>query len=408
MNILHTADWHIGKILHKHSLEEEHHLFFDWLFQIIIDQQIDLLLVSGDIFDIANPAAKDRRLYYHFLSRLIPLKIKIIITGGNHDSIGVINAPSDVLNALDIHVIGGATADIEDELIEIRDQSGEICLIVAAVPFLRDKDLRQNDGMHQQSSRVEALRAGIKSHYDQLAELATSKYEHIPMIGMGHLYAKGVISSESEREIHIGNAAVVEAGMFSSAYNYMALGHIHRPQIINKNSFIRYSGSPIALSFSERQDQKTVLTLKLVEGQLQTPESLPIPKYRDLRKISGSLQEVRDALHKYTNERALPAFIELAISEEKYSAQTLLQVENLITEYKNHDQFKILKSKTQFESESKTTNELFQQGDKIEDLKPIEVFLKKIIAEDIPEEQQEFLLEAFQELIDIVHEKERS
>ena len=94
MKILHTADWHIGKVLHKHPLSEDLRLFFDHLLEIIKEEKIELLLISGDIFDVANPAAKDRQLYYQFLKALVGRSIKIIITGGNHDSVAFLNAPS--------------------------------------------------------------------------------------------------------------------------------------------------------------------------------------------------------------------------------------------------------------------------------------------------------------------------
>ena len=162
MKILHTADWHIGKVLHKQSLQEEHKLFFDWLLKTIEEKEIDLLLISGDIFDLANPAAKDRGLYYNFLSQLVGTDTTVIITGGNHDSIGVLNAPSEVLTRLKIHVIGGATEDPRNELIEIKDDADQLQVVVAAIPYLRDRDLRHNDTTHKQSTRVEAIRAGIK------------------------------------------------------------------------------------------------------------------------------------------------------------------------------------------------------------------------------------------------------
>ena len=131
--------------------------------------------------------------------------------------------------------------------------------MIAAVPFLRDKDLRSKEIDSQFKNRAEAVREGIKNHYARLAEICEQKYPDLPTIAMGHLYAKGVLPSDSERDIHVGNAAAVNSSIFSSTFNYVALGHIHRPQIINKNNFIRYSGSPIALSFSEKSDDKSCL-----------------------------------------------------------------------------------------------------------------------------------------------------
>lgn len=406
MNILHTADWHIGKVLHKHTLQEEHEFFFEWLLQTVIEEKIDLLLISGDIFDLANPAAKDRQLYYNFLSKLISTNTKVIITGGNHDSIGVLNAPREVLTALDIHVIGGAKEELKDELIEIKNGEGEVQLIVAAVPYLRDRDLRRNVTHGQQVTRVEAIRSGIKKHYDTLANIAKEHYPEIPLIGMGHLYTKGSITSDSEREIQIGNTAAIEAECFSSAYDYLALGHIHRPQVIDSNEFIRYSGSPIALSFSERSDKKLVLKISLEEGNVQPPQIINVPAFRELKKLSGSLSSVTEQLDQFKSCAQLPAFLEIEVKEEQFSAQTLIEVENLIANHQTAEDFKILKSKVEFEHGSKNTADLFEVGTNVEDLTPQEVFGRKLESEEISAENQSVLKEAFSELLDIVYEQE--
>ncbi len=250
MKILHTADWHIGKVLHKRSLQDEFILFSEWLITTIIKEEIELLLVSGDIYDLANPSAKDRSMYFQLLRKLTELNIQIIITGGNHDSVGLLNAPKEILDVLDIHVIGGALDPIKEELIVIKNKKGDEELVIAAVPFLRDKDLRNAETDQQYANRTEAIREGIKAHYKTLATLCKEKYASLPALAMGHLYAIGADPSDSERDIHVGNAAAVDASIFSG-FDYVALGHIHRPQIIGKNEMVRYSGSPIALSFSE-------------------------------------------------------------------------------------------------------------------------------------------------------------
>lgn len=156
MKILHTADWHLGKKLHKHELSKDHQLFLDWLINLIQEQNIDLLLISGDVFDLANPPIEARAMYYWFLRQMIQLKCKIIITGGNHDSAQMLDAPKDILNLLDITVVGGAINPIENEVIVLEN------LVVCAVPYLRDADLRQAIEGESGASRVENVRLGIK------------------------------------------------------------------------------------------------------------------------------------------------------------------------------------------------------------------------------------------------------
>lgn len=402
MKILHTADWHIGKVLHKHPLHEEMDLFFDWMIDFIKSEAIDVLLISGDIFDLANPGAKDRATYYQLLSRLVPLHIEIIITGGNHDGIGVINAPKELLDALHIHVIGGAKANLEEELIEIKNKNEELELVVAAVPFLRDRDLRSLKTDKQYETRAEAIRAGIENHYKGLANICKDKYHKIPCIAMGHLYAKGVSTSDSERDIHIGNAAAVEASIFPKEFDYIALGHIHRPQIIAKNEFIRYSGSPISLSFSEKSDKKGILLLEVNDAKIEKPKFVEIPKLRELKKISGDVATVSAALKTYENKYKLPALLELEFKEQDFSEITLAKVSELVAQYENHKAFTILKSKTEFSSGVKDTADLFKSGENIEDLSPADVFEKRISSEELDDSKKKELLETFQELMEMV------
>ena len=142
LKILHTSDWHIGKQLLKVDFDEDMELFFNWLIETIKSEGINVLLMSGDLFDQANPSQAALTQYYQFLKRMIPLECKIIITGGNHDSPHVLNAPKELLHFLDIEVIGGAPENISELFIPIEQNNEKV--VVAAVPFLRDKDIRKS------------------------------------------------------------------------------------------------------------------------------------------------------------------------------------------------------------------------------------------------------------------------
>nr|WP_262914179.1 exonuclease subunit SbcD [Portibacter lacus] len=402
MKILHTADWHIGKNLHKVPLQSEFKMFLEWLLGIINDEAIDVLLISGDIFDYANPAAEDRKTYYEFLKSLVDTNTKIIITGGNHDSAGFLNAPREVLKALDIEVIGEATHPINQEIIPIVNDDGSVEVVIAAVPFLKDKDLRNRNEAEKFESRVDEIRYGIQNHYHQLAEIIKDQYPNVPSIAMGHLYTVGSDPSESERDIHMGNEAAVDAKIFSDAFDYVALGHIHRPQIIGKNEFIRYSGSPIALSFSEKKDIKSIIILTVDEGEIQKPKLIEVPKNRTLDRISGNLEEVRLALEDYENSFTLPAFLEIIVKEKEYSSVILSDFEELKTLHQDQPNYKVIKSKVDFEHGAKDIDALFLEGENIEDLKPTEVFAKKMESENIDDASKELMNEAFLELLSIV------
>lgn len=405
MKILHTADWHIGKSLHKYSLQDELTLFFDWLIEIIDHEKIDLLLVSGDIFDLANPSIHDRSLYYQFLKRLITKPIQIVITGGNHDSVGMLNAPRELLNELNIHVIGGATEIIQDELIPIY-KGDNLALIVAAVPFLRDKDLRNRETDEKYRSREEAIREGIKTHYAELAKHSNELYKGVPVIAMGHLYTIGADPTDSERDIHVGNAAAIDVKVFHDHFDYVALGHIHRPQVIGKNEYIRYSGSPIPLSFSEKKDEKSIVVLELENGKIKPPKIIPTPKNRVLLKFSGSLVDVRMKLTEYVSDGLLAALIEIEIEEEDFSTKVLSEVEDLKLEFEENPNLKILKSKTVFKNGAKDTSVLFEEGKSIEDLTALDVFEQRIANESFDENTRNELISCYRELLELVEQEE--
>jgi DNA repair protein SbcD/Mre11 len=399
MKILHTADWHLGKKLYKQELTEEHQLFFEWLIETIRERKIDILLISGDIFDLSNPPTEARALYYWFLRKMIEQKCKIIITGGNHDSASMLNAPKDILALLDVVVIGGATANIEDEIIDL----GEV--IICAVPYLRDMDIRQAIQAESVQGRVEAVRNGIKNHYDMLANICRERYANIPVIAMGHLYAQGSITSESEREIQIGNLAAFGEADFSETFDYVALGHIHRPQRVGGKEHIRYSGSPIALSFSEREDLKIVIELEIAEGKIQKIEDIAVPKFRILKKMTGDFQKIKSLLTDFTHESALRAFLEIEVVEELYNPLLIRELTEIAAVF-DDEKSMILKHRIRFENEVSSTDQLFHEGQNIDDISEMDILTKRLEKENgLSEEHRMLLMEAFTELLQQVKEE---
>ena len=264
MRILHTADWHLGARLVERDRLPEHAAFLDWLIETIRAEKIDALLVSGDVFDAANPPQDAVALYFDFLKRLADLKtVQAVITGGNHDSASHLNAPRELLKRFDVHVFGHAGEN------NVVDLGGAV---VAAVPFLRERDLRQATAGETITAVHEQVRAAIRVHY--AAQLAACRHlaQGRPVIAMGHLTVLGATTSDSERDIHIGNLGAVGADLFSG-FDYTALGHLHRPQRVASLETIRYSGSPIPLSFSEAADKKSVV---IIETQKHSPVRIPL------------------------------------------------------------------------------------------------------------------------------------
>jgi exonuclease SbcD len=275
MRILHTADWHLGARLIERDRLAEHAAFVDWLIETLRTEKIDALLLSGDVFDAANPPQDAVALYFDFLKRLADLKtVKAIITGGNHDSASHLNAPRDLLRRFDVHVFGHAGAD------NLVDLGG---CVVAAVPFLRERDLRQATAGETIATVHEQVRTAIRDHYAAQLAAARRLAQGRPVIAMGHLTVLGATTSDSERDIHIGNLGSVGADVFDG-FDYTALGHLHRPQKVAGHETIRYSGSPIPLSFSEAADAKSVVILDL---QKHSPAPILLPTKASDRQENG-------------------------------------------------------------------------------------------------------------------------
>ena len=275
MRILHTADWHLGARLVERDRLWEHAAFLDWLIETLREQKIDALLVSGDVFDAANPPQDAVGLYFDFLKRLADLRtVKAVITGGNHDSASHLNAPRELLKRFEVHVFGHAGENIVD--------LGDA--VIAAVPFLRERDLRQAAVGEAMTDVQSQVRAAIREHYAAQHVACRSLAGKRPVIAMGHLTVLGATTSDSERDIHIGNLGAVGADVFAG-FDYTALGHLHRPQRVAGLENVRYSGSPIALSFSEAADQKSVVVL---DTQGMKIETFSLPVARLLTRISTS------------------------------------------------------------------------------------------------------------------------
>ena len=400
MKILHTADWHIGKKLHKHYLYEDFDLFINWLIKLITEQEIEAVLISGDVFDLANPSAEARKQYYRALLQLRKTNCQLIITGGNHDSPSMLDAPKEILNELNVTVIGGMPSKIEECLIPLQNKKGENELIVAAIPFLRDSDLRSIDEEVVYENRIEAIRKGIEATFTKAAKTSKDLYPELPVLAMGHLYAAGIESSESERDIQIGNQAAFQASEFGTEFSYVALGHIHKPQRVNAQIPTFYSGSALPLSFSERKDEKRLLLIDTENGF--EPESIAIPSFRKLIRISGSIAEIQQKLFSLESQGSLTNLIEVELKEENYDSNLIAQLDDLVTNFEQAN-FEIVKHRATFKNQLRESGKLFESHQHLEDLKPQEVFQKLLAQHSYAEDVKEKVNIAFQELLEEVN-----
>ena len=397
MKILHTSDWHLGQRLLFNDREQEHQRVLNWLADTIRNQEVDALIVAGDIFDINNPPNYARTMYYRFLTSLLGTTCRhIIVTGGNHDSPSMLNAPRELLRLLNIHVVGAVTEDLQDEIIELKDAQGEVELVVAAVPFLRDRDLRFSQAGEGSYARLQKVREGMAAHYRQIGALM-EKYEgtKIPLIATGHLYASGANASDKQDNIYAGDVENMEAEQFPAIFHYVALGHIHRPQTVGDQEHIRYSGSLLPLSFSETKDDKSVYVLHFQRDRLLEIETLEVPVFRRLKSITGNLQEVKESLRRFDLKggRELTPWIEVIVRTDRLIPRLDLQ----LREFTKDMDLQLLKIKIEREGEllRKTSTEAVN----LDDLEDIEsVFRKKCLRFGSPPEQMDELLKSFKEL----------
>ncbi|MEN9865861.1 MAG: exonuclease subunit SbcD, partial [Pseudomonadota bacterium] len=296
MRFIHTSDWHLGQTLHNFDRSYEHQAFLDWLIGSLVTEQAEALLISGDIFDTANPSAQAQKQFYRFLQRAkqqLP-HLNIVIIAGNHDSPGRLEAPAPLLEAMDVAVIGfvprladGSIA-LERLVLPLKNAAGVTKAWCLAIPFLRPGDVPKcgagaggdgGDGAGNNEVKDPYLQ-GIALLYQQCLQYALQlRQPEQAIIALGHCHmVGGQISEESERRIVIGGTEALSASMFDANVAYAALGHLHLAQRVGKQDHLRYCGSPLPLSFAEVDYQHQVLCVDLVQDKVSTIRPILVPR----------------------------------------------------------------------------------------------------------------------------------
>ncbi|WP_440453361.1 exonuclease SbcCD subunit D C-terminal domain-containing protein [Psychrobacter sp. ASPA161_9] len=321
LTILHTSDWHLGRRLYGRMRYDEFEAFLNWLQDTISTQKVDVLIVAGDIFDTMTPSNRAQALYYEFLGKVSKSCCQhIVIVAGNHDSPTFLDAPSNVLKFLNVHVIGTACEDLNDEVLVLDAADGAPHCIIAAVPYLRDRDVRSSAAGESADSKDANVIKGIRAHYDKVASIAKAKQaklaevhqRHIPIIATGHLFAAGGTTTEDDgvRELYVGSLGKISADMFDEGFDYVALGHLHVPQRVGGRESIRYSGSPIAMGFGEAKQQKQVLLVQFgaVENDFgnQKPASNSTSESTILQ-LTNTVTKIEQSVEKTTKKVASQA-----------------------------------------------------------------------------------------------------
>ncbi|WP_237277676.1 exonuclease subunit SbcD [Tenacibaculum ovolyticum] len=397
MKILHTADWHLGHRLHEQSQLEEQMLFLGWIENYIIDQKIDVLLISGDVFDSGSPSNQSLEMYYSFLVKLQTTTCKsIIITGGNHDSPGTLNAPKYLLDALAIKVVGKATENIEDEVFEIEINGEKV--IIGAVPYLRDGDIRRAVAGESFEELTDKYKTALINHY-KLVETQSKliNTSNAPVIAMGHLFATGGSISDSEQNIYVGTLGHIGAGDFPTYFDYIALGHLHRPQIIGGNEKVRYSGSPNILSFSEINYDKKILVLTIENNKISDVKDVIIPRFREFYSVSGTMEAcIQEFLNIVSNSYELTPWVEIILNEEN-----TINTDDL-KKAAEEQVFEVLKISLKNQRKTVGIEELLKNTKSIKELLPTEVFTLKCKEMGFDLENSPEVWDAFNEVLQSV------
>jgi len=300
MRLFHTSDWHLGQTLHGQERDFEHACFLDWLLGQLKLRQPDALLIAGDIFDTVNPPVKAQERLYDFIVQAHEQqpKLNIVMIAGNHDSGSRIELPAPLMRRLRTHALGRVqwldegVLDSDRLLIPLTNARGKVTAWCLALPFLRPAEVT---GAHLGDDYLR----GIRQVHERLIEAALERRKPgQALIAVSHAHmAGGSISEDSERSLIIGNAEALPASLFSKDISYVALGHLHKPQRVNREERIRYSGSPIPLSFSEIGYQHQILEIELDGTTLASVESRLVPRAVHLQRLGPApLSEILEHL----------------------------------------------------------------------------------------------------------------
>ncbi len=404
MKILHTSDWHLGKNLEQFSRLEEQEQFLLELNEIVKNKKIDLILVAGDIYDTVNPQAKAEQLFYKYINKINDNgKIPIILIAGNHDSYERIVASNPVINEKGIYIIGKYDDEVqpfENDYFKITDtfvggftiniKSIDETATIITMPFPTEKNL--NEIIDYTSKKDYQLKYSEKV-IELLEESAKNYNENTINILMAHIFAQGGITSESERDIQIGGAYVVEIEKLLDGCDYIALGHMHQAQQLKKAmAACYYSGSPIQYSKSEAGKAKSVYIIDIDEHKNISVEKEFLSDYKSIEIIKAkSFEEAKEKCELIKNvncyvyfELDVDSLSQTQINELKKIVKNVvnIQFENSKAQFTNESiDFETMKVEEVFKEFYKRNNKGLSANEEI-----IEAFSTLLIEEELDKE----------------------
>lgn len=402
MKILHTADWHIGQLFHEYDRTYEHQQFLSWLIATLQTEEIDVLLVSGDIFDISNPSASSIKMFYSFLKNATKINpdIQIVITAGNHDSASRLEAPKPLLESSNVHIIGVVEKDVngnidyEKLLVPIYDDSKKVKAWCLAIPFLRMGDYPTL------LNYANPYTEGVTALYKEAFEYANlKKQDGQTIIAMGHLHTHHAEVSDLDKteRLIMGGVECIPASAFHEDIKYVALGHIHKAQRIGGQDHIRYSGSPLPMSFSELNYKHQVIVFKL-DKEISELKSIEIPVSVPLQRIPQTAQPLHEVIGLLENlsepdniKEPFP-YLEVRILLEGPEPALRHKIETALMGKK----VRLAKIDVKYPSSTQQVSE-FITPEKLNELQPIDIF-DKVYQQRYNSEIPDTILQLFQQV----------
>ena len=404
MKIIHTADWHLGQRFCQEERTDEHrHFLFEQLLPLIQTEQVEALVVAGDVFDTGSPSNAALDLYYSFLAALRHTPCRhVVVVGGNHDSPATLQAPQAALRHLGVRVVADVPDDAAEQVFELTDAAGQPALVVVAVPYLRERHLGLNTVGKTPDEIAAQVRAGIQAHYAALAErVAPLRAAGRPVLATGHLFAAGLTRTEGMRDIQVGNLGMIGADCFPDSFDYVALGHIHKPQTVGGQARVRYAGSPVPLAFDETDVPRRVVLLTFgAEPGLPLIEERLLTCARRLLRLRGTPDEVADQFRRFKAVPGeLPAWFGVEVSD--WAGMTPLAGQVLIkdAELGRAADLRVLRVSPPPTARAATLAEIAAQGRHLRELTEEEVFEELLKQKKLAPDVAEPLRQTFRELL---------
>lgn len=391
MRIIHTSDWHLGQNFYSKSRAAEHSAFLDWLLTSAQAHEVDAIIVAGDIFDTGSPPSYARELYNRFVVQLQQTGCQLVVLAGNHDSVATLNESRDILAFLKTTVV--ASAGHAPFILPQRD--GTPGAIFCPVPFLRPRELVTSQAGHSGGEKQQLLLNAISDYYQQQYEAACALRgdRPLPIVASGHLTTVGASKSDAVRDIYIGTLEAFPASHFPPV-DYVALGHIHRAQKIGGSDHIRYSGSPIALSFDETGKSKSVNLVTFSDGHLAEVLPLTVPVTQPLAVLKGDFSSISEQLTQWRDAPQEPVvWLDIEITSDEYLHDIQRKIQA---------QTEVLPVEVLLVRRSRAQRERILAGERRETLSELqveEVFERRLAQETLEEAQRLRLTQLFNETL---------